>query len=145
MEILNRKARHDYFVLETLECVIELLGNEVKSIRNGSCNIKDSYAIIKNNELFIINMFIKQYENASFNVESETRSRKLLIHKKEIKKLSEYINLQGHTLIPLKVYFVRGKVKVLIGVCKGKKNYDKRNTLKERDVNRRIEKELKNK
>jgi SsrA-binding protein len=144
MEILNRKARYDYFVEETLECGIELSGNEVKSIRKGSCNIKDSYAIVRSNELFVVNMFVKQYENASFDIVSETRSRKLLVHKKEIKKLDDFVNLDGYTLVPLKIYFLRGKVKLLLGVCKGKKNYDKRNVLKEKDMNRRIEKELKN-
>jgi len=93
MEILNRKARFDYFIEEEIECGIELLGNEVKSIRNGSCNIKDSYALIRKEEVFVVNMFIKKYENAHlFSNESETRQRKLLLHKTEIKKLDKIIN-----------------------------------------------------
>ena len=144
MEILNRKANFNYFVEDTIECGIELVGTEVKSIRDGSCNIKDSYAIIRNNEVLIINMFIKKYqEGGIFNVE-ETRKRKLLLHKKEIVKIKEKVEKEGFTLIPLKVYFVRNKVKILLGICKGKKNYDKRESLKEKDVKRKIERELKN-
>ena len=144
MEIQNRKAKYNYFVEEELECGIELLGNEVKSLRLGNANIKDSYGIIKNGEIYILNMHIKKYDQAS-SVENinETRSRKLLLHKKEIKKLSNKINLEGYTLIPLKVYLKENKFKVLLGLCKGKKNYDKRNTIKERDIKRNIEKEVK--
>ena len=144
MEIINRKARHNYFIEEEIECGIELLGNEVKSIREGSCNIKDSYAKIKNNEVFVINIFIKKYSHSSFFNESETRSRKLLLHKKEIKKLKEKLEKQGYTLIPLKIYFNKdNRAKLLLGLCKGKKNYDKRETLKEKDIKRKIERELK--
>lgn len=143
MEILNRKAKFNYFVEEEIECGIELFGNEVKSIRDGNCNIKDSYAIIRNNEVFIINMFIKKYKDASLFAADETRKRKLLLHKKEIKKLSNYIEKEGYTLIPLKIYMVKNKFKVLLGICKGKKDYDKRNTLKEKDIKMRIERELK--
>ena len=145
MEILNRKARFNYFIEEELECGIELLGNEVKSIREGSCNIKDSYARIKNNEVFVINMFIKKYSHmADVFAESETRPRKLLLHKKEILKLKEKITKEGYTLIPLKIYFNKdNRAKLLLGICKGKKNYDKRETIKERDIKRKIEKDLK--
>lgn len=143
MEILNRKAKFNYFVEEEIECGIELFGNEVKSIRDGNCNIKDSYAIIRNNEVFIINMFIKKYKDASLFAADETRKRKLLLHKKEIKKLSNYIEKEGYTLIPLKIYMVKNKFKVLLGICKGKKDYDKRNTLKEKDIKIKIERELK--
>lgn len=144
MEILNRKARFDYFIEEEIECGIELLGNEVKSLRNGSCNIKDSYAIIRKNEVFVVNMFIKKYENASsFFCESETRLRKLLLHKKEILKLKGKLEKEGYTLIPLKIYFKNNKAKLLLGLCKGKKNYDKRETIKERDIKRNIERQLK--
>ncbi len=144
MEIENRKAKYNYFIEEELECGIELQGNEVKSLRLGNANIKDSYGIIKNGEVYILNMHIKKYEQASsINSMNETRSRKLLLHKKEIKKLSNKINLEGYTLIPLKVYLKENKFKVLLGLCKGKKNYDKRNTIKERDIKRNIEKEVK--
>lgn len=145
MEILNKKAKYNYFIEEELECGIELLGCEVKSIREGTCNIKDSYARIKNNEVYIINMFIKKYSHSSkINIPNETRQRKLLLHKKEIKKLQEKIIKEGYTLIPLKIYFNnKGKAKVLLGICKGKKNYDKRETIKERDLKRKLERDLK--
>lgn len=145
MEILNRKARFNYFIEEEIECGIELLGNEVKSIREGSCNIKDSYARIKNNEVYVINMFIKKYSHTgeAFAV-NETRERRLLLHKKEILKLKDKTQKEGYTLIPLKVYFNKdNRVKLLLGLCKGKKNYDKRETIKERDIKRKIEKDLK--
>lgn len=145
MEIVNRKAKFNYFIEDEIECGIELLGNEVKSIREGSCNIKDSYGVIKKGEVFVINMFIKKYSHASFFTESETRPRKLLLHKKEIKKLTEKISQEGYTLIPLKIYFNKdNRAKLLLGLCKGKKNYDKRETIKERDLKRKIERDLKN-
>lgn len=144
MEILNRKARFNYFIIEEIECGIELFGSEVKSIRNGDCNIKDSYGVIRNNEVYLINMFIKNYKEASIFNKEETRKRKLLLHKKEIIKLKEKIEKEGYTLVPLKVYFNRNKVKVLLGLCKGKKSYDKREVLKEKEIKRKIERELKN-
>lgn len=143
MEILNRKARFNYFIIEEIECGIELFGSEVKSIRNGNCNIKDSYGVIRNNEVYLINMFIKNYKEASIFNKEETRKRKLLLHKKEIIKLKEKIEKEGYTLIPLKVYFNKNKVKVLLGLCKGKKTYDKREVLKEKEIKRKIERELK--
>lgn len=143
MEILNRKARHDYFIEETYEAGIELTGTEIKSIRDGSANIKDSYGIVKNNEVFLLNMFINQYKEGNIFNHSETRTRKLLLHKKEIKKISEMIELQGLTLIPLRVYFKKNIAKVELGVCRGKKNYDKRETIKERDIKRNMDKALK--
>ena len=144
MEILNRKAKFNYFIEEELECGIELLGNEVKSIREGSCNIKDGYAVIRNGEVYVINMFIKKYSHSGVFNESETRNRKLLLHKKEILKLKEKVEKEGFTLIPLKLYFnENNKAKILLGICKGKKNYDKRETIKERDIKRKIEKDLK--
>lgn len=143
MEILNRKARFNYFIIEEIECGIELFGSEVKSIRNGNCNIKDSYAIIRNNEVYLINMFIKNYKEASIFNKEETRKRKLLLHKKEIIKLKEKIEKEGYTLVPLKVYFNKNKVKVLLGLCKGKKTYDKREVLKEKEIKRKIEREIK--
>ncbi len=143
MEILNRKASFDYFIEEEYECGIVLTGNEIKSIRDGSCNIKDSYGIIKNNELFILNMFIKKYDKAGAFAPEETKTRELLVHKKEIIKLSQKVEQEGYTLIPLKVYFKNNKVKILLGLCKGKKNYDKRNVLKEKEIKMNIKKDLK--
>ena len=143
MEILNRVARHDYFILEEIECGIVLKGTEIKSIREGKANIKDSYGIIKNGEIFLLNMFISPYKQGNIFNHQETRTRKLLLHKNEIRKLDQSIKLEGNTLIPLKVYFVKGKAKILLGLCKGKKNYDKRETIKERDIKRDIEKRLK--
>ena len=143
MEILNRKARFSYFVEEEIECGIELFGTEVKSIREGSCNIKDSYAYIRNNEVFVINMFVKKYKEGNIFNRDELRQRKLLLHKKEILKIKQKIEREGYTLIPLKVYFKKNKVKILLGVCKGKKNYDKREVLKDKDVKMQTLKELK--
>ncbi len=143
MEILNRKARHDYFIKEEYECGIVLKGTEIKSIREGNCNIQDSYGIIKKNELYILNMFIGEYKEGNIFNHQETRTRKLLMHKKEILKLSNKITLEGYTLIPLKVYFKNNKAKILLGLCKGKKDYDKRESIKERDIKRELEKKMK--
>ena len=136
MEILNRKAKHDYFIEEIYEAGIVLTGTEIKSIRNGNCNIKDCYGIIRNHEVYLLNMFIAPYREGNIFNHDETRSRKLLLHKSEIKKLDNKLKLEGYTLIPLKLYFVRGKAKIELGLCKGKKNYDKRESIKERDLKR---------
>ena len=144
MEINNRKAYHDYFVLEAIEAGIVLTGTEIKSIRENGANIKDSYAIIKNNEVFLLNMHISRYEQGGVFNHEETRTRKLLLNKKEILKLKEKITLNGNTLVPLKLYFKHGVLKVSLGVCKGKKNYDKRETIKERDIKREISRDFKN-
>ena len=143
MEIINRKARFDYFILEEYEAGIVLTGTEIKSVRNGHCNIKDSYGIVRNHEVFLLNMFIGQYKEGNIFNHNETRSRKLLLHKKEIKKLETAIETQGLTLVPLKVYFKDIKLKVLLGVCRGKKNYDKRESMKEKDIERDVQKNLK--
>lgn len=143
MEILNKKARFDYFIEEELECGIVLKGTEIKSIREGLANIKDCYAIIKNNEVYLLNMFISKYENGSIFNHDERRTRKLLLNKKEILKLRDKVEISGYTLIPIKVYFKNNRAKVLLGLCKGKKNYDKRETIKERDMKREIEKKMK--
>lgn len=143
MEILNRKARYDYIIEDEYEAGIVLTGTEIKSIRMGKVNIKDSYAIIRNEEIYLLNTHISAYEKGNIFNHEEERTRKLLLHKKEIKKLNNKVNLEGYTLIPLKIYFVRGKAKVLIGLCKGKKNYDKRETIKERDLNREMQKNYK--
>jgi len=138
MEIANRKARFDYEIEEEYEAGIALTGTEIKSIRAGKANIKDSYAIIKNEEIFLLNTHISSYEKGNIFNHQEDRTRKLLMHKSEIKKLNNKVVLEGYTLIPLKIYFVRGRAKVLIGLCKGKKNYDKRETIKKRDTEREM-------
>jgi SsrA-binding protein len=140
MEIENRKARHDYFIEETYECGIVLVGTEIKSIRQGKAGLKDSYGIVKNNEVFLLNMFISPYKEASIYNVSETRTRKLLLKKKEIKKIKQDIEQKGLTLIPLRMYFKKDKIKVELGICRGKKNYDKRETIKQRDEKRELEK-----
>lgn len=144
MEIINRKAKFDYFVEEEFEAGIVLTGTEIKSIRSGNCNIKDCYGIVRNNEVFLLNMYIGEYKEGNIFNHDTNRSRKLLLHKKEIKKISQYINLDGLTLIPLKGYFKGNKFKILLGVCRGKKNYDKRETIKNRDIEREVKKKLKN-
>ena len=143
MEILNRKANHDYFVDSTVETGIVLTGTEIKSIRDGKCNIKDCYGIVKNGEVYLLNMYVEQYKEGNIFNHEETRSRKLLLHKKEIKKLEEAVTLNGMTLVPLKLYFKNNKLKVLLGVCRGKKNYDKRESIKEKDIKRETLKNLK--
>ena len=144
MEINNRKANFDYEILDTIEAGIALTGTEIKSIRNGNANLKDSYAIIKNNEIFLLNMHISGYEQGNIFNHDETRTRKLLLHKKEILKLSNKVILEGNTLVPLKLYFKKNKAKILLGLAKGKKTYDKRESIKERDINREVQKQLKN-
>ncbi len=143
MEIINRKARFNYFIKEEYECGIVLKGTEIKSIRNGSCNIGDSYAHIRKGEMFILNMFIGEYKEGNIFNHQETRTRKLLMHKNEIVKLDNKVKLEGYTLIPLKVYFKDNKAKILLGLCKGKKDFDKREDIKERDIKRDIEKRIK--
>ena len=136
IEIKNKKAYFDYTVLEEIEAGISLVGTEIKSVRKGSVDLKDSFITIKNNEAFIINMYIAKYEEGNIFNHDERRTRKLLLHKKEIKKLKEKVSTEGLTLIPLKLYFKKNYVKVLIGICKGKKLYDKRASIKERDLKR---------
>ncbi len=143
MEIHNRKARYEYFIEDSFETGIVLKGTEVKSIRAGKCSIDDSYAIIRNNEIFLVNMFINLYKEGNIFNHEEKRSRKLLLHKHEIKKLDDKLRLEGYTLVALKLYFKKNKVKILIGLAKGKKNYDKRETIKERDLKRSMAKNLK--
>lgn len=143
MEIINRKAKFDYEVIDTYEAGIVLTGTEIKSIRNGNANINDSYAVVRNNEVFLLNMHINPYEEGNRFNHDERRTRKLLLHKKEISKISDKIQLQGYTLVPLKLYFVRNYAKILLGLCKGKKVYDKRETIKKRDMEREMLKQLK--
>ena len=138
----NRKARHEYFIEETYECGIELKGTEVKSIRQGKVNLTDGYASVDNSEVFIKQVHISPYEQGNrFNVDP-LRVRKLLLHKHEIRKLIGATTVKGYSLIPLKLYIKDGYAKLLFGVAKGKKNYDKRQDLKAKDANRQIEKAL---
>ncbi|CDF11682.1 ssrA-binding protein [Mycoplasma sp. CAG:776] len=136
IEIKNKKAYFDYMILEEIEAGISLVGTEIKSVRKGSVDLKDSFITIKNNEAFVLNMYIAKYEEGNRFNHDERRTRKLLLHKKEIKKLKEKIKIEGLTLIPLKLYFKKNYVKVLVGICKGKKLYDKRASIKERDLKR---------
>lgn len=136
MEIINRKAKFDYYIESEIEAGIILRGTEIKSLRNASCDLKDTYVRIKNNEAYIINMYIAKYEEGNIFNHEERRERKLLLHKKELNKLSELINRDGYTLVPIRVYLKKNLAKVSIGVCKGKKNYDKRETIKKRDLER---------
>ena len=136
IEIRNKKAYFDYTVLEEIEAGISLVGTEIKSVRKGSVDLKDSFITIKNGEAFIINMYIARYEEGNIFNHDERRTRKLLLHKKEIKKLKEKVSTEGLTLIPLKLYFKKNYVKILMGICKGKKLYDKRASIKERDLKR---------
>ncbi len=136
MEIKNRKAYYDYFIEKEIESGIELTGTEIKSIRKGSTNLKDTYAKIKNNEVFLINMYIAKYDEGNRFNHDERRTRKLLLHKNEIIKLKSYTEKEGYTLIPLELYFRNNKAKIKLGVCKGKHNYDKRRAIKEKEIKR---------
>lgn len=139
----NRKARHDYFVEEAMEAGLVLVGTEVKSIRRGRVNLKDCYADIYNGEIYIKNMHISPYEQGNiFNVDP-LRERKLLLHKSEIRRLDSLVCRDGYTLIPLALYLKEGKVKVTLGVCKGKKNYDKRDAMIEKAQKRDIDRAIK--
>lgn len=138
MEILNRRARYDYSIVEEYEAGIVLTGTEIKSIRMGRMNIKDSYAIVRNEEVYLLNAHISSYEKGNIFNHDEDRTRKLLLHQREIKKINNKLSLEGYTLVPLKVYFIRGRAKILLGLGKGKKNYDKREDIKKRDMEREI-------
>lgn len=140
----NKKAYHDYFVEETYEAGIVLTGTEIKSVRLGKVSIKESYAKIDNAELILLGMNISPYEKGNrFNVDP-LRPRKLLLHKQEIRKLIGYTKEKGLTIIPLKMYInEKGKAKIEIGICRGKKNYDKRESIKEKDIKREIDRKMK--
>jgi len=141
---LNKKARHDYFIEQSLEAGISLEGWEVKSLRDGRVQIKESYVILKNNELFLFGAHISPLNSASSHVDPDpTRTRKLLLHRLEINRIRDKINQKGATVVPLKLYWARGKVKLEIGVAKGKKSHDKRQDIKERDWKRDKERALK--
>ncbi len=140
----NRKARHNYFIENTYEAGIALKGTEVKSIRIGRANLKDSYAKIHNGEVFLYHMHISDYPFAYYDNHDPVRQRKLLLHKHEIKKLYGKVNEMGFSLIPLRLYFKNGKVKVTLGLAKGKRQYDKRATIKKRDEKRDLDRTMKN-
>jgi SsrA-binding protein len=140
----NRKARHDYFVIETYEAGIELFGTEVKSLRAGNVNLKDSYCDIDGGELFALGVHISPYEQGNIFNKEPLRPKKLLMHKREIMKLTGLVSREGYTLVPLSLYFKGSRVKMAVGLCKGKKLYDKRDSAAKRDADRTIEKAMKN-
>ena len=140
----NRKARHDYFVIETYEAGVELFGTEVKSLRAGGCNLKDSYCDIDGGELFALGVHISPYEQGNIFNKDPLRPKKLLMHKREIMKLTGLVSREGYTLVPLSLYFKGSYVKMAVGLCKGKKLYDKRESTAKRDADRDIEKAMKN-
>lgn len=140
----NKKAYHDYFVLEKFEAGIELFGTEVKSIREGRLNLKDAWCSIKDGEIFVNGMHISPYEHGNIFNRDPMRVRRLLMHKREIMRLLGQTKQEGLTLIPLSVYFVRGRAKLEVGLCKGKKLYDKRETAAKKDAARNIERSMKN-
>ena len=142
---INRKARKDYDILESLEAGVALQGTEVKSLREGSMNLKDSYARVQNGEAFLINAHISPYSHGNLQNHDPLRERKLLLHKSEIKRLRGKTEEKGLTLVPLQAYFVRGRAKVELALARGKARYDKRETIKRRDAQREVERELKQK
>ena len=139
----NRKARHDYFVIETYEAGIELFGTEVKSLRAGGCNLKDSYCEIDKGEMFALGVHISPYEQGNIFNREPLRPKKLLLHKAEIMKLTGLVSREGYTLVPLSLYFKGSRVKMALGLCKGKKNYDKREDIARCDADRDIERAMK--
>ena len=140
----NKKAYHDYFILETYECGIELVGTEVKSMRIGKCSIKESFVRIENEEVFVYGMHVSPYEKGNIFNREPLRVRKLLLHKSEIRKLLGKIKEKGLTIVPLKVYAKGNRIKIEIGLAKGKKLYDKREDIMKKDVKRDMEREMKN-
>lgn len=142
---LNRAASHEYFILERIEAGIALDGGEVKSLRMGNCNLKDSFCSVHNGEMLIRNMFISVYDKATaFNEKNTRRDRKLLLHRTEILKLKEKVEQKGLTLVPLKIYFKNALIKIELGLCRGKHTYDKKQSLKEKDLKREKERIMKN-
>ena len=139
----NRKARHDYFVVESFEAGVELFGTEVKSLRAGGVNLKDSYCEIDKGELFALGVHISPYEQGNIFNKDPLRPKKLLMHKREIMRLAGLVSREGYTLVPLSLYFKGSYVKLSLGLCKGKKLYDKRDDIAKRDANRVIEREMK--
>jgi SsrA-binding protein len=139
----NRKARHDFFIEEAMEAGIELVGTEVKSIRAGKANLRDSYAEVRDGEVFVYNMHISPYEKGNIYNRDPLRVRKLLLHKKEITRLAGFITQKGFTLVPLSLYLKDGKIKMNLAVARGKKDYDKRDTMLEKDAKRDMDRQMK--
>lgn len=139
----NRKAYHDYFVEETIEAGLALQGTEVKSLRSGLANLSDSYVLVRNEEAFLFNANISPYPHGNIMNHEPLRTRKLLLHKEEIRKILGKMAQKGYALIPLKIYFTRGKAKALIGLCRGKKAHDKRDTIREKESKREVERMVK--
>ena len=139
----NRRAYHDYFIDETFEAGVELFGTEVKSVRLGTVNLKDSFCTVKDGQLFVHGMHISPYEKGNIFNREQYRKRRLLLHKKEILKLAGQVQQKGYTLVPLQVYFKNGRVKIEIGLAKGKKLYDKRESIKKKDAGREAERDYK--
>jgi len=139
----NRKARHEYHILQTYEAGISLVGSEVKALRQSNANLTDAYATIKDGEVWLVNAFIGIYKQANINNHEPTRKRRLLLHKSEIRKIRKAIEEKGNTLIPLRLYFKNGKVKVELAIAKGKKTYDKREDIAKRDAQRNLERRIK--
>ena len=140
---LNRKARHDYFVDETFECGIALVGTEVKSLRCGTVNLKDSFCAVEDGEMYVIGMHISPYEKGNIFNRDPLRRRKLLMHKKEIMRLFGLVKRDGYALIPLSLYFKDSRVKLELGLCRGKKLHDKRDAMAEKDAKREMDRHLK--
>lgn len=141
--IKNRKARHEYDVEETYEAGIVLKGTEVKSLRQGKASIQEAFAYIVDGEVWLRDMYIKPYSHGSYANHDERRKRKLLLNKREIAEIDKAITQKGYTLVPLKIYFKQGYAKVLLGIARGKKKYDKREDIKERDVKRELDRKVK--
>lgn len=142
---VNRKARHDYFIVDTIECGIVLMGTEIKSVRDGKVNLKDGYAKIEKGELWLMNVHISPYEKASWYQHDPRQNRKLLLHKAELRKLGSKIKEKGFTLVPLSMYLKGGRLaKVALGVAQGKTAHDKRDTIIERDAKRSMAREIRN-
>ncbi len=139
----NRKARHDYFIEETIEAGLALQGTEVKSLRLGLANLTDSYVLVRNEEAFLFNASISPYPHGNIMNHEPLRTRKLLLHKEEIRKILGKMTQKGYTLVPLRIYFVRGRAKALIGLARGKKAFDKRATIKEKESKREVERVVK--
>ena len=138
----NRKARHEYAVLDTFEAGIVLTGKEVKSLRQGDANLADGYALLKNGEVWLFGMHISPYSHGSYSNVDPLRRRKLLLHKKEIRKIASRLREKGLTLVPLKLYFFHGLAKLQLGVCRGKREYDKRQDIAKREAERAIRRHL---
>ena len=142
-KIQNRKARHDYHIDETFEAGVALKGTEVKSIRAGKASLNEAFAYLQNGEVWLKNMYVKPYEFGTYNNHDERRDRKLLLKRSEIREIDKYINQKGMALIPLKLYFKRGYAKILMGLGRGKKSYDKREDIKEKDARRELDRKIK--